>query len=300
MNCDTTENERFLTRFHFNFTLLSSNCARRIMTVSLGQTCGWRSISAALRRHVSRHFQMLRLTLSRLNIWLSTSGVPRSPTRSVLLTLNRTVLLKFPITATAEISRDPCLISRSLLITLPWLKHPHLHTYLRRREHVLSTRIASPCFTRLRFQLRLSSRAPPDSTKRDRSTRSNWSRLASSTMYSTLQVLQFNHLSPTCSDYSRILRRDGMWVITVDVTSSVQIVSKCCVSMACGWCVAQTLLQTRVPTPPVLALCQHALQKVGSVRALLSKTVRSRPLRSASAGRRAQRVPLQCRCPSFS
>ena len=33
-----------------------------------------------------------------------------------------------------------------------------------------STRIVSPCFTRPRFQLGLSSRAPPDSTKRDRST----------------------------------------------------------------------------------------------------------------------------------
>ena len=32
--------ERFPTRFHFNFTLLSSNCARRRMTVSLGQTRG--------------------------------------------------------------------------------------------------------------------------------------------------------------------------------------------------------------------------------------------------------------------
>ena len=72
------------------------------------------------------------------------------------------------------------------------INHPHLHTCLRRREHVLSTRIASPCFTRLRFQLRLSSRDPPDSTKRDRSTRSNWSRLASITMYSTLQVHQCN------------------------------------------------------------------------------------------------------------
>ena len=55
-----------------------------------------------------------------------------------------------------------------------------------------------------------------------------------------------------------------MWVTTVDVTSSVQTVSKCCISMACGWCVAQTLLLTRVPTPLVLALCQLALQKVGS------------------------------------
>ena len=43
------------------------------------------------------------------------------------------------------------------------------------------TRIVSPCFTRLRFQLRLSSRAPPDSTKRTRSTRSIWSWLASIT-----------------------------------------------------------------------------------------------------------------------
>ena len=35
-------------------------------------------------------------------------------------------------------------------------------------------------------------------------------------------------------------------VITVDVTSSVQAENKCCASMACGWCVAQTLLLTRV------------------------------------------------------
>ena len=67
-----------------------------------------------------------------------------SPTRSVLLVLNHIVLLKFPITATAETSRDPGLSSRSLLITLPRLKHTHLHTCLRHREHVLSTRIASP------------------------------------------------------------------------------------------------------------------------------------------------------------
>ena len=79
-------------------------------------------------------------------------------------------------------SRYPRLSSCSL-ITLPRLKHPHLHTCLRHREHVPSTRIASPCFARLRFQLRLSSRAPPDSTTRDRSTWSNWSRLASTTMY---------------------------------------------------------------------------------------------------------------------
>ena len=33
--------------------------------------------------------------------------------------------------------------------------------------------------------------------------------------------------------------------------------NKCCASMACGWCVAQTLLLTRVAkTPGVLALCQ--------------------------------------------
>ena len=41
------------------------------------------------------------------------------------------------------------------------------------------------------FQLRLASRDPPDSTKRDRS-RSSWSRLASITTSSTLQMLQCN------------------------------------------------------------------------------------------------------------
>ena len=53
-----------------------------------------------------------------------------------------------------------------------------------------STRIVSPCFARPRFQLGLSSRAPPDLTKRDRSTLSDRSWLAFITMYSTLQVLQ--------------------------------------------------------------------------------------------------------------
>ena len=53
-----------------------------------------------------------------------------------------------------------------------------------------STRIVSPCFTRPRFQLGLSSRAPADSTKRAQSTRSIWSWLAFITMYYTLQVLQ--------------------------------------------------------------------------------------------------------------
>ena len=41
----------------------------------------------------------------------------------------------------------------------------------------------------------LSSRAPPDSTKRARSTRSFWSWLAFITMYSTLRVLQRGHFS---------------------------------------------------------------------------------------------------------
>ena len=50
----------------------------------------------------------------------------------------------------------------------------------------------------------------------------------------------------------------------------------------------------------VLAICQLTLQKVGSVRSTLPKTVRTRPLRSTSAGRKSQRVRLQCRCPSFS
>ena len=53
-----------------------------------------------------------------------------------------------------------------------------------------STRIVSPCFARPRFQLGLSSRAPPDLAKRARSTLSDRSWLAFSTMYSTLQVLQ--------------------------------------------------------------------------------------------------------------
>ena len=51
----------------------------------------------------------------------------------------------------------------------------------------------SPCFTRPRFQLGLSSRAPPDSTKGARSTRSIWSWLAFITIYATLQVLQHGH-----------------------------------------------------------------------------------------------------------
>ena len=58
-----------------------------------------------------------------------------------------------------------------------------------------STRIVSPCFARPRFQLGLSSRAPPDFTKRVRSTLSDRSRLAFITMYSTLQVLQRGHFS---------------------------------------------------------------------------------------------------------
>ena len=101
---------------------------------------------------------------------------------------------KSAVAASAETSRDPSLSSCSLLIRLPRLKHPHLHTCLRHCEHVLSTRIASPCFARLKFKQRLSSRAPPDSTKRDPSTRSNWSRLQSITMYSTLNVLQCTNM----------------------------------------------------------------------------------------------------------
>ena len=58
-----------------------------------------------------------------------------------------------------------------------------------------STRIVSPCFARPRFQLGLSSRAPPDLTKRARSTLSDKSWLAFITMYSTLQVLQRGHFS---------------------------------------------------------------------------------------------------------
>ena len=50
-----------------------------------------------------------------------------------------------------------------------------------------STRIVSPCFARPRFQLGLSSRAPPDLTKRARSTLSDRSWLAFITMYSTLR-----------------------------------------------------------------------------------------------------------------
>ena len=63
--------------------------------------------------------------------------------------------------------------------------------------HVLLTltRIVSPCFTRPIFQLRLSSRAPPDSTKRAPSTRSIWSWFAFITMYSTLQMLRRGHFS---------------------------------------------------------------------------------------------------------
>ena len=53
----------------------------------------------------------------------------------------------------------------------------------------------SPCFARPRFQLGLSSRAPPDFTKRVRSTLSDRSRLAFITMYSTLQVLRRGHFS---------------------------------------------------------------------------------------------------------
>ena len=65
-----------------------------------------------------------------------------------------------------------------------------------------STRIVSPCFARPRFQLGLSSRAPPDLTKRVRSTLSDKSWLAFITMYSTLQVLQRGHFS----SYARFLR----------------------------------------------------------------------------------------------
>ena len=60
----------------------------------------------------------------------------------------------------------------------------------RSRGLMPSTRIVSPCFARPRFQLGLSSRAPPDLTKRARSTLSDRSWLAFITMYSTLQVLQ--------------------------------------------------------------------------------------------------------------
>ena len=65
----------------------------------------------------------------------------------------------------------------------------------RPRGLVPSTRIVSPCFARPRFQLGLSSRAPPDLTKRARSTLSDRSWLAFITMYSTLQVLQRGHFS---------------------------------------------------------------------------------------------------------
>ena len=79
-----------------------------------------------------------------------------------------------------------------------------------------------------------------------------------------------------------------------DVTSSVQTESRCCVSMACGWCVPQTLLlarRTNFLHLDVLALCRLTLQTVGSVRSTLSKTVCT-PLRSASARRKSQRVPF--------
>ena len=56
-----------------------------------------------------------------------------------------------------------------------------------------STGIVLPCFARPRFQLGLSPRAPPDLTKRARSTLSDKSWLAFITMYSTLQVLQRGH-----------------------------------------------------------------------------------------------------------
>ena len=65
----------------------------------------------------------------------------------------------------------------------------------RPRGLVPSTRIVSPCFARPRFQLGLSSRAPPDLTKRARSTLSDKSWLAFITMYSTLQMLQRGHFS---------------------------------------------------------------------------------------------------------
>ena len=59
---------------------------------------------------------------------------------------------------------------------------------------------------------------------------------------------------------------------------------------------AQTLILTRVATPPWrLSALPTRTQKVGSVKSTLSKTVRTRPLRSASAGRKSQRIPLQCR-----
>ena len=58
-----------------------------------------------------------------------------------------------------------------------------------------STRIVSPCFARPRFQLGLSSRAPPDLTKRARSTLFDRSWLAFITMYSTLQRLQRGHFA---------------------------------------------------------------------------------------------------------
>ena len=68
-------------------------------------------------------------------------------------------------------------------------------------------RIVSPCFTRPRFQLGLSSRAPPDSTKRARSTRSIWSWLAFITMHSALQVLQRGHFS----SYERCSSRNTLF-----------------------------------------------------------------------------------------
>ena len=64
--------------------------------------------------------------------------------------------------------------------------------------------------------------------------------------------------------------------------------NKCCASMACGWCVAQTLLLTRVaklPPPGVLALCQLSAPQPLSRKCLMDtlKTVRTRPSRSTSA-----------------
>ena len=66
-----------------------------------------------------------------------------------------------------------------------------------------STPIVTP-FHKARFQLGLSSRAPPDSTKRTRSTRSIWTWHAFMTIYSTLHVLQRGH-------YERCSSRDALF-----------------------------------------------------------------------------------------
>ena len=68
--------------------------------------------------------------------------------------------------------------------------------------------------------------------------------------------------------------------VTSVQTTTERTENKCSASVACGWCVAQTLLLTRGPTLPPWRL--SALWEVSDQH--FQKTVRTHPLRSTFAG----------------